>query len=95
MLLKPFKIPENFHILCGMPRVLLIQSIYRRHDLTDGLKLLQCKTLIFVGERSEFHAEAVYMSGKMGRKSCVLVEVACCSHRFPFLTMSFFLSVKK
>ncbi|XP_035548626.1 protein NDL1-like isoform X2 [Juglans regia] len=55
-----------------------LEAINTRHDLTDGLKKLQCKTLIFVGESSEFHAEAVYMSGKMGRKSCALVEVQAC-----------------
>ncbi|KAG2694099.1 hypothetical protein I3760_08G125500 [Carya illinoinensis] len=55
-----------------------LEAINARHDLTDGLKKLQCKTLIFVGESSEFHAEAVYMSGKMGRKSCALVEVQAC-----------------
>lgn len=47
----------------------------RRHDLTQGLKNLQCKTLIFVGERSPFHAESVYMNAKMNRRSCALVEV--------------------
>ncbi|XP_041022339.1 protein NDL1-like isoform X2 [Juglans microcarpa x Juglans regia] len=55
-----------------------LEAINTRPDLTDGLKKLQCKTLIFVGESSEFHAEAVYMSGKMGRKSCALVEVQAC-----------------
>ncbi|KAG6645474.1 hypothetical protein CIPAW_08G125200 [Carya illinoinensis] len=55
-----------------------LEAINARHDLTDGLKKLQCKTLIFVGESSEFHAEAVYMSGKMGRQSCALVEVQAC-----------------
>ncbi|KAF5454625.1 hypothetical protein F2P56_024275 [Juglans regia] len=55
-----------------------LQAINARHDLTEGLKKLQCKTLIFVGESSEFHAESVYMSAKMGRKSCALVEVQAC-----------------
>ncbi len=64
----------------AMPPVLLIRkSICRRHDLTEGLKKLKCKTLIFVGESSEFHEESVYMSAKMGRKSCALVEVECSS----------------
>lgn len=47
----------------------------RRHDLTEGLKNLQCKTLIFAGESSPFHAESVYMSAKMDSKICALVEV--------------------
>lgn len=36
---------------------------------------LQCRTLIFAGESSPFHAESVYMSTKMDRKICALVEV--------------------
>ncbi|XP_059439541.1 protein NDL1-like isoform X1 [Corylus avellana] len=55
-----------------------LQAINGRHDLTKGLTKLQCKTLIFVGDSSEFHAESVYMSAKMGRKSCALVEVQAC-----------------
>lgn len=55
-----------------------LQAINERHDLTDGLKKLQCKTLIFVGESSPFHVESVYMSSKMGRKRCALVEVQAC-----------------
>ncbi|KAB1200520.1 Pollen-specific protein SF21 [Morella rubra] len=55
-----------------------LQAINARHDLTEGLKKLHCKTLIFVGESSEFHAESVFMSAKMGRKSCALVEVQAC-----------------
>ncbi|XP_030958086.1 protein NDL2-like [Quercus lobata] len=55
-----------------------LQAINERHDLTEGLKKLRCKTLIFVGESSEFHAESVYMSAKMGKKNCALVEVQAC-----------------
>ncbi|KAJ8760693.1 hypothetical protein K2173_017708 [Erythroxylum novogranatense] len=50
----------------------------RRHDLTKGLKKLQCKTLIFVGERSLFREESIHMSANMGNKSCALVEVEAC-----------------
>ncbi|KAK3441811.1 hypothetical protein EUGRSUZ_B01699 [Eucalyptus grandis] len=53
-----------------------LEAMNRRHDLTDSLKNLHCKTLIFVGESSPFHAESVYMSAKMDRKVCALVE-AC------------------
>ncbi|RVW13049.1 Protein NDL1 [Vitis vinifera] len=49
-----------------------------RQDLTESLKRLQCKTLIFVGESSPFHAESVHMSAKMDRKSSVLVEIQAC-----------------
>lgn len=51
----------------------------RRHDLTKSLKSLQCKTLIFVGANSPFHAESVYMNAKMDGKSCALVEVGLIS----------------
>ena len=36
---------------------------------------MQCKTLIFAGESSPFHDESVYMSTKIDRKICALVEV--------------------
>ncbi|GAY54190.1 hypothetical protein CUMW_154780 [Citrus unshiu] len=52
--------------------------LYRRHDLTKGLKELQCKTLIFVGESSPFHTESLHMSATMGSKNCGLVEVQAC-----------------
>ncbi|XWS42485.1 hypothetical protein CRYUN_Cryun16bG0017900 [Craigia yunnanensis] len=55
-----------------------LQAINKRHDLTDDLKKLQCKTLIFVGESSPFHTESVHMSTKIGRKNCTLVEVKAC-----------------
>ncbi|XP_031275387.1 protein NDL1-like [Pistacia vera] len=55
-----------------------LQAINERHDLTDGLQNLQCKMLIFVGESSPFHAESVFMSAAMGKKSCALVEVQAC-----------------
>ncbi|XP_065854330.1 protein NDL1-like [Euphorbia lathyris] len=55
-----------------------LQAINERHDLTDGLKELQCKTLIFVGENSQFHSESIYMCAKMGKKTCALVEVNAC-----------------
>lgn len=53
----------------------IVSMTCRRHDLTEGLKNLQCKTLIFAGESSPFHAESVYMSTKMDKKICALVEV--------------------
>ncbi|XWS64666.1 hypothetical protein CRYUN_Cryun05aG0022700 [Craigia yunnanensis] len=52
--------------------------INKRHDLTDDLKKLQCKTLIFVGECSPFHTESVHMSTKIGKKNCTLIEVKAC-----------------
>ncbi|KAF4374393.1 hypothetical protein G4B88_026280 [Cannabis sativa] len=55
-----------------------LHAINERHDLTEGFKKLQCKTLIFVGDCSPFHAESLYMSTKMDRKGCALVEVQAC-----------------
>lgn len=55
-----------------------LQAINQRRDLTEGLKELQCKILIFVGESSQFHNESIYMCAKMGKKSCALVEVNAC-----------------
>ncbi|XP_028790278.1 protein NDL1 isoform X2 [Neltuma alba] len=49
-----------------------------KHDLTEGLKNLRCKTLIFAGASSPFHAESVHMSAKMDKKACALVEVKAC-----------------
>ncbi|AQK84747.1 hypothetical protein ZEAMMB73_Zm00001d037766 [Zea mays] len=50
----------------------------RRHDLTDSLKKLQCRTLIFVGESSQFHEDAIHMATKLDRRYCALVEVQDC-----------------
>lgn len=48
----------------------------RRHDLTESLKQLQCRTLIFVGENSHFHTEAVHMTAKLDKRYSALVEVS-------------------
>jgi len=55
-----------------------LQSINERHDLTDSLRKLQCRTLIFVGENSEFHEDAIHMTAKLDRRYCALVEVQDC-----------------
>ncbi|CAL9067026.1 protein NDL1 isoform X1 [Musa acuminata AAA Group] len=55
-----------------------LESINERPDLTEALKKLQCRTLIFVGENSPFHSDAVYMATKMNRKFSALVEVQAC-----------------
>lgn len=55
-----------------------LQAINERHDLTEGLKKLRCKTLIFVGENSPFRSESMYMSASMDRKTSALVEVQAC-----------------
>ncbi|KAL0337309.1 UNVERIFIED_CONTAM: protein NDL1 [Sesamum calycinum] len=55
-----------------------LQAINRRHDITDGLKTLRCRTLIFVGDDSPFHSEALHMAAKMERRYSALVEVQAC-----------------
>ncbi|THG17901.1 hypothetical protein TEA_028803 [Camellia sinensis var. sinensis] len=55
-----------------------LQAIDRRPDITDGLKRLKCRTLIFVGEDSPFHSEAVHMTSKLDRRYSALVEVQAC-----------------
>ncbi|XP_020700349.1 protein NDL1-like isoform X1 [Dendrobium catenatum] len=52
--------------------------INRRHDLTKDLKNLQCRTLIFVGDSSPFHSDALHMISKLDRRYSVLVEVQEC-----------------
>ena len=47
----------------------------RRPDITEGLKRLKCRTLIFVGDSSPFHSEAVHMTSKLDRRFSALVEV--------------------
>ncbi|PUZ60268.1 hypothetical protein GQ55_4G110200 [Panicum hallii var. hallii] len=62
----------------GMNVWRFIQTINERKDLTENLNQLQCRTLIFVGENSQFHAEAVYMTAKLDSRYSALVEVQAC-----------------
>ncbi|CAL9180814.1 unnamed protein product [Musa hybrid cultivar] len=55
-----------------------LQSLNGRHDLTGALKKLRCRTLIFVGEDSPFHSEALHMTTKLDRRYSALVEVQAC-----------------
>ncbi|XP_052160337.1 protein NDL1-like [Oryza glaberrima] len=55
-----------------------IHTINERHDLTESLKELQCRTLIFVGQNSQFHAEAVHMTSKLDERYSALIEVQGC-----------------
>lgn len=47
----------------------------RRPNITEGLKTLKCRTLIFVGENSPFYSEALHMTAKLDRRYSALVEV--------------------
>ncbi|KAJ0673467.1 putative alpha/Beta hydrolase [Helianthus annuus] len=55
-----------------------LQAIDKRPDITEGLKKLKCRTLIFVGDSSPFHSEALHMTGKLDRRYSALVEVQVC-----------------
>ncbi|GER44330.1 N-MYC downregulated-like 3 [Striga asiatica] len=58
--------------------VFLCTSLHRRPDLTDGLKTLRCRTLIFVGDDTPFHSEALHMAANLDSKFSALVEVQAC-----------------
>ncbi|KAJ4847278.1 NuDeL-like protein [Turnera subulata] len=55
-----------------------LEAINRRPDITSGLKSLRCRTLVFVGDSSPFHSEALHMTSKLDRRFCALVEVQAC-----------------
>ncbi|KAL2544978.1 N-MYC downregulated-like 2 [Forsythia ovata] len=58
------------------PNVLwFLEAINGRPDITEGLKRLQCRSLIFVGEYSPFHSEALHMTSKLDQRFSALVEV--------------------
>ncbi|KAF2582224.1 hypothetical protein F2Q68_00000388 [Brassica cretica] len=52
-----------------------LEAINGRVDLSEGLRKLQCRTLIFIGENSAYHSEAVHMTTKLDRRYGALVEV--------------------
>ncbi|KAL8266995.1 hypothetical protein R6Q59_004339 [Mikania micrantha] len=55
-----------------------IEALNGRPDITNGLKRLQCRTLVFVGENSTFHLESLHMTSKLDRRFSALVEVGRC-----------------
>ncbi|KAL9226878.1 hypothetical protein vseg_002639 [Gypsophila vaccaria] len=55
-----------------------LEAMNRRPDITGGLKKLRCRSLIFVGENSCFHSEALHMATKLDRRFSALVEVQAC-----------------
>ncbi|KAL6215329.1 hypothetical protein ACLB2K_014760 [Fragaria x ananassa] len=55
-----------------------LEAINGRPDISDGLRKLQCRSLIFVGENSPLHSEALYMTSKLDRRYSALVEVQAC-----------------
>ncbi|KAK7272755.1 hypothetical protein RJT34_29576 [Clitoria ternatea] len=55
-----------------------LHAINERYDITQGLKRLKCRTLIFVGENSPFHSEALHVTSKLDSRYSALVEVQAC-----------------
>ncbi|KAA8525176.1 hypothetical protein F0562_006960 [Nyssa sinensis] len=55
-----------------------LEAVNGRPDITEGLKKLHCRSLIFVGENSPFHSEALHMTSKLDRRYSALVEVQAC-----------------
>ncbi|KAL2666348.1 hypothetical protein AAZV13_01G003300 [Glycine max] len=55
-----------------------LQVINERPDIMEGLKRLKCGTLIFLGDSSPFHSEALHMTSKLARRYTALVEVQGC-----------------
>ncbi|KAJ0467709.1 putative alpha/Beta hydrolase [Helianthus annuus] len=42
--------------------------------ITERLKKLQCRSLIFVGENSPFNSDSLYMTSKLDRRFSALVQ---------------------
>ncbi|GAB4838932.1 NuDeL-like protein [Ancistrocladus abbreviatus] len=55
-----------------------LEAMNMRPDISDGLKRLRCRTLVFVGDESPFHAEAIHMISKLDKRCSALVEVQAC-----------------
>ncbi|KAF5726167.1 pollen-specific protein SF21 [Tripterygium wilfordii] len=55
-----------------------LEAMNGRPDITEGLRMLQCRSLIFVGDSSPFHSDAVLMTSKLDRRYSALVEVQSC-----------------
>jgi hypothetical protein len=60
--------------------------------LTKHLKLLQCRTLIFVSENSQLNSETVHLTSKLDMRYCALVEVTN-NHLRVYLYASFFATI--
>lgn len=45
-----------------------LEAMNGRPDISEALKRLRCRTLVFVGDESPFHEEALYMISKLDKK---------------------------
>uniref|UniRef100_A0A6N2NLP2 Pollen-specific protein SF21 n=1 Tax=Salix viminalis TaxID=40686 RepID=A0A6N2NLP2_SALVM len=55
-----------------------LEAINGRQDISDGLRKLLCRSLVFVGENSPFHFESLDMTSGLDRRYSALVEVQAC-----------------
>ncbi|KAL8160840.1 hypothetical protein V2J09_012329 [Rumex salicifolius] len=55
-----------------------LEAMNGRPDISEGLKKIRCRTLIFVGDESPFYSEAIHMMSKMDKRCSALVEVQAC-----------------
>ncbi|XP_035546241.1 protein NDL2-like [Juglans regia] len=53
-----------------------LEAINGRLDIIEGLRKLQCCSLIFVGDNSPFHSEALHMTSNLDRRYSALVEIS-------------------
>ncbi|KAL0327504.1 UNVERIFIED_CONTAM: protein NDL2 [Sesamum angustifolium] len=81
-LVKDLLLMRYFSKLLGerqSPNVLrFLEAINGRPDITEGLTKLKCRSLIFVGEYSPFHDEALHMTMNLDQRFTALVEVRAC-----------------
>ncbi|GFP98642.1 pollen-specific protein sf21 [Phtheirospermum japonicum] len=69
----------NGYVLSRRLRGCLVEDLGSgRQDITEGLRKLKCRSLIFVGENSPFHYESLHMTSKLDRRFSALVEVQAC-----------------
>ncbi|MBA0661947.1 hypothetical protein Goklo_006162 [Gossypium klotzschianum] len=82
LLLKPFIAVSRVGPLLDERQSINVQQFLEamngRRDLSEGLRKLHCRSLIFVGENSPFHSEALHMTSKLDRRYSALVEVQAC-----------------
>nr|AAF00549.1 SF21 protein [Helianthus annuus] len=55
-----------------------LQALDRRHDMSKELETLECKSIIFVGDKSPFLDDALHMKTILGKRCSAFVEVHPC-----------------
>jgi hypothetical protein len=75
-----------------LPYFIALNWFFRKCDLTEHLKQLQCRTLIFVSENSQLNSETVHLTSKLDMRYCALVE-ATNNHLRVYHYTSFFATI--